>query len=84
MYRKFTLSCSMFGGYSKLVDITRHESSDEICKYVVKELYNTLGIYNLYQLRNILVLRKYHIHNETMKDIKNVEKEYYICNCGEC
>lgn len=84
MYRKFTFSCSIFGGYSTIIDIEEYKTIEEICKKAVKDLYNTLSVHTLYQLKNTLVLQKYHIHSISMKDIKNQEKEFYICNCKEC
>ena len=82
VFRKLTISCEMFGGFSSDVDIALLNDKQEIINIVLDELKKTLEMSGM----NILVeklsqMRKlYHIHDYDIGHMLLVEKEYYICN----
>ena len=86
VFRKLTISCDTFGGFSVDLDIAVLNDKQTIINNVLDELKRTLelcGMTNL--IEKLSQTRKlYHIHDYDIWDMLIVEKEYYICNhkCG--
>lgn len=82
VFRKMSISCETFGGFSLDVDIALLNSKQEIINYVLDELKNTLEMSSMTSLIEKLSQTKklYHIHDYDIGYMLMNEKEYYICN----
>jgi hypothetical protein len=84
--RKIIISCDLFWGFTKLIDLDEVESIDEIVNTILHELNLFLNEHNLLnlveKLNTTIKNNKYHIHGATFEDIliSNPEETIYICS----
>lgn len=84
-FRKFTLSCKLFWGYSLEVDLDYFDTVDDIIKHVLENLKLELQKLNLVELNEILEKEKNNFHIHNCNDIgflllSNETETIYICN----
>lgn len=82
VFRKLTISCNTFGGFSVDLDIAVLNDKQSIIDQVLDELKKTLVLSGMTNLIEKLSQTRtlYHIHDYDIGDMLMVEKEYYICN----
>jgi hypothetical protein len=83
MIKKFIFSCDIFGGFEVMFefDPLSPPTFDEFVRSCIDKLDKFLNQNHLIQLSNILMSKKYHIHDKTIEDIINTDWPIYICNC---
>ena len=84
VYRKFTVSCNTFSGFTLRVDVAKFNHLNEVVEYVLSVLRNhlkELGLDTLLNQFNTLC-PLYHIHDYTIETVWLKDQEYYICNHG--
>ena len=87
IFRKMTISCETFGGFTVDMDIGLFNDKQSIINYVLDKLLHTLVNSGMEQLvEKLAQTRKlYHIHDYDIGSMLLVDNEYYICNhnCGQ-
>ena len=81
-FRRFIDSSEYFSGYEVFIDITIHNSLDNIINYFYEHLMKTLTDNKFEVFIDYLKERKLHIHDFTFEDIKamNPDNVNYICD----
>ncbi len=81
-FRKFIASSEYFLGYEVFIDITIHNSLDNIINYFYEHLMKTLVLNKFEVLIEYLKKQRLHIHDFTFEDIKAMDPEApnYICD----
>ena len=86
--RKFQLSCPVFWGYNKYIDIEKYNSIDAILKEVLDSCESFFQSNNLMDMVEYFKTIKtaYHIHDFTLEMIHNSKEEdvFYICRHDNC
>ena len=84
VFRKLTISCNTFGGFSVNIDIGLFNDKIAVINHVLDKLLYTLVNSGMEQLiEKLAQTRKlYHIHNYDIGDMLITDQEYYICNHG--
>ena len=83
-FRKFIVSCDLFGGFTCRINVNTCESLDDIVRQVVSRLESVLERNNLLTLLSSLEDKKqgFHIHDKLFGQILLEDVEYYVCNHG--
>ena len=81
-FRRFIAYSEFFLGYEVFIDITIHNSLDNIVNYFYEHLMKILVDNKFEVLIEHLKKRKLHIHDFTFEDIKGAgtDNVYYICD----
>lgn len=81
-YREFRASSELFLGYTVFIDIDIHNSLNNIINHFYEHLLHTLEMNNFEILIEKVNECRFHIHDFTYEDIKNLNSEnvYYICD----
>lgn len=81
--RKIIFSSELFSGFTVFVDITEHETLEDIEKFCVATLSKTLTAFNFIEQISRLNEMNFHIHDLSFEDIKGLtfEDGVYICGC---
>ena len=81
-FRRFIASSEFFLGYEVFIDITIHNSLDNIVNYFYEHLMKTLVDNKFEVLIEYLKKLRLHIHDFTFEDIKDMDPEApnYICD----
>lgn len=81
-FRRFIASSEIFSGYEVFIDITVHNSLDNIVNYFYEHLMKTLVDNKFEVLIEHLKKLRLHIHDFTFEDIKGagIDNVYYICD----
>ena len=81
-FRWFHISCDIFGGFKKLVDLDYMESVEDVIIYVINQLTIILQEANLTILLEKISNLNFHIHDFTFGDILMGDHNivYYICS----
>jgi hypothetical protein len=86
VFRKMTISCDTFGGFSLNLDIGLFNDKSAVINHVLDKLLHTLVNSGMEQLiEKLAQTRKlYHIHDYDIGEMLITDQEYYICNhnCG--
>lgn len=81
--RKFVISCNLFWGYSKSLDLDDYDNNDDIVTTVINDLIEDLEKLNLTELviklKDWRLQKKYHIHKE-FGEVLLDDGVQYICN----
>ncbi len=80
-FRKLIFSCNTFGGFTVDYELKTSDTLEDLVRYGVKTLKETLNIFDFECLLEQLQTKKYHIHDRTMKDIGLNNNPVYICAC---
>jgi hypothetical protein len=82
IYRKITISCDTFGGFTCEIDVNAFNTKQEIINNVLGILENKLAenCFNALTEQLNKMRELYHIHDYSFDDILNRDLEYYICN----
>jgi len=87
-FRKFQISCPVFWGYNKNIDIESFNSIDEIIKEVLDSCEDFFKSNNLIDLFEYFKTIKdsYHIHDITLEMMHNssIDDVFYICRHENC
>ena len=80
--REFQISSDIFGGFTRWVDVMGVNSLDDIVEVVRSALEGVLTDHHLYELRNTLHQRNFHIHDFTIADIRKASSDriFYVCD----
>ena len=84
--RKITISCELFWGFTRHVDLDEIESIDDIVNTILNELKFFLKNNNLLnlldKLNTLIKNKKYHIHGATFENIlmSNSDETIYVCS----
>jgi len=84
--RKIIISCDLFWGFTKIIDLDEIESIDDIVNNILHEFKSFLKEHNLLtlldKLNSYINKNKYHIHGVTFEDIliSNPEETIYVCS----
>tara|TARA_Y100000591_G_C21843629_1_gene707271 strand:+ start:2548 stop:2850 length:303 start_codon:yes stop_codon:yes gene_type:complete len=86
--RKFQLSCPVFWGYNKYVDIERYNNLNDIIENVLnscEEFFRTNNLIDLYEFFKS-IKSSYHIHDVTLDTLINSQDDtiFYICRHDNC
>lgn len=86
--RKFQLSCPVFWGYNKYVDIERFNNLDDIVVNVLdscEEFFRSNNLIDLYEFLKS-IKSSYHIHDVNMDILINSQEDavFYICRHDNC
>lgn len=81
LYRSFSLSCPVFAGYTRWIDVGSCATIQDIIDSVLGDLAEDLSRMNFELLAEKLASfrAEYHIHDHTLEDIRKTETEYYVC-----
>ena len=86
--RKFQLSCPVFWGYNKYIDIEKYNNLDDIMKEVLNSCEEFFKINNLIDMCDFFktIKSSYHIHGGNFETLLNSKDDeiFYICRHGEC
>ena len=86
--RKFQLSCPVFWGYNKYIDIEKYNNIDDIMKEVLNSCEEFFKSNNLIDMCNFFKTIKsyYHIHDGNFETLLNSRDEdiFYICRHNNC
>ena len=81
--RKVQLSCPVFWGYNKYIDIEKYNNVDDILKQVLDSCEDFFKEHNLMDMYEYFKTIKpaYHIHDLTLEMIHNSNPDdvFYIC-----
>lgn len=82
--RNITLSCEIFGGFTRYVNVSRFENIQTLINYVLITLRDVLRSNHLDNLLTKLdnTWHLYHIHDYDIYNVLIEDREYYICNHG--
>ena len=86
--RKFQLSCPVFWGYNKYIDIERYNNLNDIIRNVLdscEEFFKSNNLIDLYEFFKS-IKSSYHIHDVNMDTLINSQHEdvFYICRHDNC
>ena len=86
--RKFQLSCPVFWGYNKYIDIERYNNLNDIIKNVLdscEEFFRNNNLIDLYEFFKS-IKSSYHIHDVTIDTLINSQENdiFYICRHDNC
>ena len=86
--RKFQLSCPVFWGYNKYIDIERYNNLNDIIKNVLdscEEFFKSNNLIDLYEFFKS-IKSSYHIHDVTLDILLNSQEDttFYICRHDNC
>jgi len=86
--RKFQLSCPVFWGYNKYIDIERFNNLNDIIKNVLdscEEFFKSNNLIDLYEFFKS-IKSSYHIHDVNMDILLNSQENdiFYICRHDNC
>lgn len=81
MNKHFQLSCPIFWGFNRHMDISKMNSKNEILEGFLKIHEEFLFVNNYVDLLNFFKKHKseYHIHDLTFDNIKKSDTTIYIC-----
>jgi len=82
VYRKFSISCEYFSGFTKNINIEEFDSLDEIIVSVVSSLESILIESNLEMLVKKLRTLNFHVHDYNFLDVLTSadNRVFYICS----
>ena len=86
--RKFQLSCPVFWGYNKYIDVEKYNNLNDIMTHVLdscEEFFKSNNLIDLYEFfKSIKPL--YHIHGGDFQTLLNSDEEdtFYICRHDDC
>ena len=86
--RKFQLSCPVFWGYNKYIDIEKYNSIEAIFKEVLdscETFFKSNNLIDMYEYFKT-IKQSYHIHDLTIEMIHESKEldEFYICRHDNC
>ena len=86
--RKIQLSCPVFWGYNKYIDIEKYNNLEDIMKNVLdscEEFFKSNNLMDLYEFFKS-IKHLYHIHDGDFKILLESGKEdvFYICRHDGC
>ena len=86
--RKFQLSCPVFWGYNKYIDIEKFNNLNDIMTNVLdscEEFFKSNNLIDLYEFFKS-IKHLYHIHDGNIQTLLNSAEEdvFYICRHDEC
>jgi hypothetical protein len=95
--RKYVVSCEMFGGFSKKIDVRVLSSTTpsaneetEIMSEIVEgcrfDIVRSLESQGFWEMAEIAKKKNFHVHSSTITDIMNLGSEddvFYICGHDE-
>ena len=86
--RKFQLSCPVFWGYNKYIDVEKYNNLNDILIHVLKSCEEFFQSNNLIDLVEFFksIKHLYHIHDSNFETILNSDENYtiYICRHDGC
>lgn len=83
MLRTFVFSCSVFNGFTVILNVNQHDTLQELTQACVANLKLFLKSNNLDLLLSQVDKMNYHIHSTTLQKILEVENKIYVCNCPQ-
>tara|TARA_B110001469_G_scaffold126877_1_gene145764 strand:+ start:200 stop:502 length:303 start_codon:yes stop_codon:yes gene_type:complete len=86
--RKFQLSCPVFWGYNKYIDVEKYNNIDDIMKYILdscEEFWKSNNLIDLYEFFKS-IKHFYHIHGCNFDSVVNSKEDevFYICRHDSC
>ena len=86
--RKFQLSCPVFWGYNKYIDIEHYNSIDAILNNILdscEDFFKSNNLLDMYEYFKT-IKNSYHIHDFTLEMIHGSKDEdvFYICRHDNC
>jgi len=86
--RKFQLSCPVFWGYNKYIDVEKHNNSETILIDILNSceaFFKSNNLIDMYEFFKTIKL-SYHIHDINFETILNSSEEevFYICRHNNC
>ena len=86
--RKFQLSCPVFWGFNKYIDIEKYNNIDDILKDVLdscEEFFKTHNLIDMYEYFKT-IKSSYHIHDLSLEILfkSNDDDTFYICRHDNC
>ena len=86
--RKFQLSCPVFWGYNKYIDLEKYNNIHDIMKEVLnscEEFFKSNNLIDMYEFFKTIKL-SYHIHDGNYETLLNSKDEdiFYICRHNDC
>ena len=86
--RKFQLSCPVFWGYNKYIDVEKYNNLDDILKYVLDSCEDFFKTHNLIDMCEYFktIKSSYHIHDHNFETLVNSSTDdvFYICRHTDC
>ena len=86
--RKFQLSCPVFWGYNKYIDIEKYNTIDDIIKDILdscERFFKTNNLIDMYEFFKS-IKSSYHIHGLTIEVLHSSKEDdiFYICRHDSC
>jgi len=86
--RKFQISCPVFWGYNKYIDVEKYNNINTILNDVLnscEEFFKSNNLIDMYEFFKTIKL-SYHIHDISFESILNSSEEevFYICRHDNC
>jgi len=86
--RKFQLSCPVFWGYNKFIDIEKYNNIDSIIKDILDSCENFFKSHNLIDMYEFFktIKASFHIHDLNFELLHNSKEDdiFYICRHDNC
>jgi len=86
--RKFQLSCPVFWGQNKFVDIEKYDNINDIIRDTLNSFEQFYKEHNLIDMYNYFktIKNEYHIHGMTLENIHESKDTdvFYICRHANC
>ena len=86
--RKFQISCPVFWGFNRFVDVEKYNNSDDIIRDFLdkcEQFFKNENLLDLYEFFKT-VKQSYHFHDISLEMIRNSEEDtiFYICRHTNC
>jgi hypothetical protein len=86
--RKFQLSCPVFWGYNKYIDVEKYNNINDILKHVLNscgEFFQSNNLIDLFEFFKS-IKHLYHIHDANFESVINSKDTdiFYICRHDGC
>ena len=86
--RKFQLSCPVFWGYNKYIDVEKYNNINDILNHVLnscEEFFKSNNLIDLYEFFKS-IKHLYHIHDDNFESVINSKDTdiFYICRHDSC
>ena len=86
--RKFQLSCPVFWGYNKYIDIEKYNNVDDIIKDILDSCESFFKSNNLIDMYEFFksIKKSYHIHGINFNILHQSKEEdvFYVCRHDNC